>query len=222
MNIWDPFHPVAYFLHAVLGVTGILAAIVALTAVKGSRRHVLAGRTFAMAAAVAAATAIGFSFRNFAPMAIASAVLVLAAVFGAVLALRRRSPSVAVGELMASILLAIATLWLIFGAVIAITQGGLLWIPPSMFALLPVVLLINDFRFSRLDDAGRAAKRLRRHLSRMAFALAITVHSPVVIFADDLHLHPAAAFYAPFLIWPAIYFFFDDRIRKKRLELANA
>jgi len=73
MNIWDPFHPIAYFLHAALGFAGILGAIAALGVVKGSGAHIWAGRVFALAAAVAAGTAISFSFRSFAPMALASA-----------------------------------------------------------------------------------------------------------------------------------------------------
>jgi hypothetical protein len=56
MNICDPFRPFAYFLHTTLGVAGILGAILALALTKGSNRHILAGRAFAVAAAIAAAT----------------------------------------------------------------------------------------------------------------------------------------------------------------------
>jgi len=217
VNIWDPLHPVAYLLHASLGVAGILAAIVALAVLKGSAVHLLAGRTFAIAASVAAATAISFSFTNFAPMAIASAVMVLGALGSAILAFRRKSPSVAAGEILAATLMAIATLWLLFGVMLAIPQGGILWLPPMVFALFPASLLVNDIRFIRLDETERKAKRLRRHLSRMAFALAIAVHAPIVVFADDLRLNPAVAFYTPFIIWPLIFRIFDRRIAENRL-----
>ena len=41
MNIWDPFHPFAYFLHTTPGVTGMLGAILALAMTKGSSRHII-------------------------------------------------------------------------------------------------------------------------------------------------------------------------------------
>jgi hypothetical protein len=97
MNIWDPFHPIAYFLHAALGVAGILGAIMALILVKGSERHILAGRIFVVAVAVAAATAIAFSFTTFAPLAIASSVLILSVVGSAILAHRSKSTWVTAG-----------------------------------------------------------------------------------------------------------------------------
>jgi len=221
MNIWDPFHPVAYFLHTTLGVAGILGAIVALAVTKGSNPHILAGRTFAVAAAVAAATAIGFSFTTFAPMTIASAVMTFSAIGSAFLALRSKSPKVAAGELVTTILMALVLLWLLFGVVMSVPRGGLLWIPPLLFALFPAALLVNDIRFIKQGDAVRKSKRLPRHLSRMAFAFAIAVHSPIVVFADDFNIHPGLAFYGPFIIWPVIVFFFNSRIEKKLVAIAN-
>jgi hypothetical protein len=214
MNIWDPFHPVAYFLHTSLGLAGILGAILALSMTKGSSRHILAGRTFAVAAAVAAATAIGFSFTSFAPMAVASGVMTLSAVGSAFLALRSRSPRVTASEMLTSSLMAFAVVWLLAGVAMSVPQGGLLWIPPLVLASFAAALLVNDLRFMRLDDIERNAKRLPRHLSRMAFAFAIAVHAPVVVFADDLNIHPGLAFYCPFLIWPVIVFYFRMRLSR--------
>jgi len=221
MNIWDPFHPLAYFLHSILGVAGILGAIVALAVTKGSNPHVLAGRAFVLAAAVAATTAIAFSFTNFAPMSIASAILMLSVIGSAFLALQNRSPQVVAGELVTTLLMALALLWLLYGVVMSIPQGGLLWIPPLLLALFATALLINGFRFKIEDDAGRRSKRLPRHLSRMAFAFAIAVHEPIVVFADDLNIHPGLAYYGPFIIWPVIFFFFNSCLKKNSLPIAN-
>lgn len=221
MNIWDPFHPFAYFLHTSLGVAGVLGAIVALTVTKGSNPHILAGRTFAVAAVVIATTAIIFSLTNFAPMAIASAVIALSVIGSAFLALRSKSPRVAAGELVTTILMAVVLLWLLFGVSMAVPQGGLLWIPPLLFAAFSAALLINDIRFMMLDDAGRKSKQLLRHFSRMVFAFAIVVQAPIVIFADDFNIHPGLAFYGPFIIWPVIVFFFNNRIKKKLVTIAN-
>lgn len=221
MNIWDPFHPLAYFLHVALGVAGITGAITALALIKGSTPHVIAGRTFAVAAAVAAATAIVFSLTSFAPMAIASAVMMLSVIGSAILALRSNGPRVAVGELVTTVLMALVLAWILYGVAISIPQGGLLWIPPLLLALFAAAFLVNDIRFIRQDDAGRQSKRLPRHFSRMAFAFAIAVHEPMVVFADDLHIHPGVAYYAPFLIWPALALFFKSRLEKNLVTIAS-
>ena len=221
MNIWDLFHPIAYFLHTSLGVAGILGAIIALTVIKGSNTHILAGRIFAVAVAVAATTAIAFSFTSFAPMAIASAVMMFSLVGSALLAHRSKSSRVATGELVTTALMALVLLWLLYGLALSLPQGGLLWIPPLIFALLSAGFLINDVRFITQDDAGRKSKRLPRHLSRMAFAFALAVHEPLVIFADDLNIHPGLAYYGPLVIWPMIVFFFNGRLKKKSVVFAN-
>jgi bacteriorhodopsin len=219
VNIWDPFHPVAYLLHAILGFAGIFGAMTALAVVKGSARHILAGRVFAVAAAVAATTALVFSFTTFAPMAIASAVLLLSVVGGAVLAHRKKSPGVAAGELVTTLMMAFVVLWLLYGVAMAAPHGGFLWLPPMFLACVTASLLVNDVRFMRLKQTGRELKRLPRHLSRMAFAFAIAIHEPIVVFSDDLNLHPIVAFYGPLIVWPAIYFFFNARLRDKTLTL---
>lgn len=221
MHIWDPFHPVAYFLHATLGIAGIFGAIVALAALKGSSRHKLGGRTFAFAAVVAAGTAIVFSLTSFAPMAIAAAAMILGAVGSAFLALRSKSPRVTAAEILAASVMAFVVIWLLAGVALSIPQGGLLWIPPLVLACFPAALLVNDIRFIRLDSAGRYENRLPRHLSRMAFAFAIAVHEPIVVFADDLNLHPGIAFYGPLLIWPLLVIYFRNRLKANRLAIAK-
>jgi hypothetical protein len=213
MNIWDPFHPIAYFLHAVLGMAGILGAILALTFAKGSSRHILAGRIFGAAATVAAVTAIVFSFTTFAPMAIASAALMLSVVGSAILAHRSKSPAVSAGERLTTALMAFVLLWLLYGVVISVPLGGYLWIPPLIFALVSAIFMVNDIRYIRLSDAGRKSKGLRRHFSRMAFAFAIAIHEPIVVFSDDLSLPPIIAYYGPLIIWPVVYFFFNARTK---------
>lgn len=219
MNIWDPFHPIAYFLHAVLGFAGIFGAIVALALLKGSATHVLAGRVFVVAAVVASTTALVFSFTTFAPMAIASAVLLLSLVGSAIFAHRNKSPGVIAGESVTTLMMAFVVLWLLYGVAMAAPHGGFLWFPPMFLACVSAALLINDVRFMRMDQAGRESNRLPRHLSRMAFAFAIALHEPIVVFSDDLNLHPVIAFYGPLIVWPAIYYFFIARIKNNTLTL---
>ena len=219
MNIWDPFHPFVYFVHTMLGGVGLLGALIALSVTKGSSPHVLAGRAFAIAASVVAATAILFSITSFAPMAVASAAITLSAVGGALLALRNKTQKVAAGELATTILMAAVVLWLLYGGVLSYSQGGLLWIPPLAFGAIAAALFVNDLRFMKYDSNDREAKRLTRHLSRMAFAFSIAVHEPIVIFADRLSIHPALAFYGPFIVWPVLFFSFNNRIKNNLLTL---
>ena len=177
MNIWDPFHPIAYFLHAVLGFSGILGAVIALAIVKGSPSHILAGRVFAAAAVIASVTALIFSFTTFAPMAIASAVLLLSVVGSAIFAHREKKPGVVAGELVTASMMAFVVLWLLYGVAMAVPHGGFLWVPPMFLACVSAALFVNDLRFMKLEQAGRDSKRLPRHLSRMALAFAIAVHA---------------------------------------------
>lgn len=202
MNIWDPFDPVVYFMHTIVGTLGVAGAVVALAVLKGSRRHVTAGWLFTSAACVAATTAIVFGFTEFSPLALASSVMTFSALAAAVLAVRPNSRAVVMGERVTTGLMGLAFLWLSLGVLMSLGSGA--WIPPFLYALFPLGLFVSDVRFLRLDEAGRARSRLPRHYSRMAFALAIAVHAPIVSFADQIPVHPALSFFGPFLIWPLI------------------
>ena len=202
MRIWDPFNPVVYFVHTFVGALGVVGALFALSVLKGSRAHVIAGWVFTTAACIAAATAVVFSFTEFSPLALASSVMTLGAITAAVLAVRPRNRGVVVGEYVTTGLMGLAFLWLSLGVVMSIGSGA--WLPPFLYSLFPLGLVISDIRFLRLDDAGRARSRLPRHYSRMAFALAIAVHAPIVSFADQIPVHPALSFFGPFVIWPLI------------------
>lgn len=219
LELADPFPPVIYFLHTILGTLGVLLALVALAGVKGSSTHVRAGWGFTAASVVAAVTAIVFSATSPSPLAVASALMVLALVSSAVLALRPVSASVRRAEWAATATMSIA--WLILAALGAFAlalAAGLASPPPGaempplhvlalplLYVAFPTHFLLDDRRFRRLG-AERSTRAYQRHLSRMAFAFAIAVHAPVVSFADDLQLNLYVAFFGPFLLWPAILF----------------
>lgn len=206
MNIWEPFSPAVYFLHTILGTAGVLAAVVALTSSKGSRPHVLAGRVFAVAALVAAGTAIAFSFTVFSIFAVLSSLLVVTLIAGAILALRLRTPRVALGETIALVVMGLCALTLVVMTVLPLLAGAptLMWLQPALYAPFPLYFLWRDVRYRRMRGPERDQAKFGRHLSRMAFAFAIAVHAPIVSFSDDLGLDPLLAFYGPFIIWPLI------------------
>ncbi len=219
MNIWEPFDPVSYFLHTILGGLGIVGALVALAALKGSSAHVWAGRLFVFAAFVAAATAVVFSFTEFAGAALASSVMTFSCLGAALFALQPKSKAIFAGEIFTTILMVLTFLWLLLGALMFLQSGA--WLPPMLYSLFPLGLLIGDIRFLRMDERQRSIARLPRHFSRMAFALAIAVHAPIVSFSEELNLHPALAFFGPFLLWPAIVVFFKRRQAKGALAFAD-
>lgn len=220
MSIWEPFDPVTYFSHTILGGLGIVGALIALTVLKGSSGHIWAGRLFVFAAFVAAATALVFSFTTFSGPAIASSVITFSCLGAAVLALKPRSRAVLGGEIVTTFLMGAALLWMLFGSYMSIQNGR--WLIPLLYSLFPLVLLIGDLTFLRLDQRHRSGARLPRHYSRMGFALAIAVHAPIVSFGDDLGLHPALAFFGPFVIWPTIVLYFNRRQAKNQLVLASS
>lgn len=202
-----------------MGTVGVLLAVVVLAGVKGSSTHVRAGWGFVAASVVAALTAVAFSVTSPSPLAVASALMVLALVSSAVLSLRPMSASVKRAECAATATMGMA--WLILAALGAFALAlatGLAAPPPEaevppfyvlalplLNAAFPTHFLLDDRRFRRLG-ADRATRAYPRHLSRMAFAFAIAVHAPVVSFADDLQLSLYVAFFGPFLLWPAILF----------------
>ncbi|MEM1091356.1 MAG: hypothetical protein AAGI67_13305 [Pseudomonadota bacterium] len=219
MGIWEPFDPFSYFFHTILGGLGILGAIVALSVLKGSGKHIWAGRLFAFGALIAATTAVVFSFTEFSGAAISSSVMTFSALGAALFALRQKRGVVLWGELLTTTLMGLSFLWLTLGVVMSIESG--LWLPPLLYSLFPLGLFIGDIRFLRLNQQQRSSAGLSRHFSRMAFTLAIAVHAPLVTFADELPVHPAVAFFGPFLIWPAIVLTFKRRQDKGRLALAQ-
>lgn len=210
MNVWDPYNPVVYFLHTLLGTTGVLAAAVALYSRKGSVPHVRAGLVFTAFAVIASVTAVIFSATRFSPFAVVSAVIVISLVAGAILALRPRTTLVRVGEGGTTALMALALAALLVMCALPLLGGAPLFVIawPAAYALFPAWFVWDDVRFLRADADERLALRFRRHLSRMAFALAIAVHAPVVSFGDRLGIDPALAFFGPFVLWPLLVYGF--------------
>lgn len=217
LELANPFPPASYFLHTIIGTLGVLLAVVALAVAKGSRPHVAAGRGFTAAATIAAATAVHFSFTEPSPLAISSSLMMFGLLLGAVLALRAPTARVRFGEWTATALMALAWLVLVLlGAFGLAAWAGLLTpppgqsappllavLPPLAYAVFPTWFLLDDLRFRR-PGARQRPRAIGRHFSRMAFALAIAVHAPLVSFADDLGIPGWLAFFGPFLLWPLL------------------
>lgn len=215
-----PFPVLPYFLHTIIGTLGVLLAFVALGRRKGSRSHKAAGWGFVVSVAIAALTAIIFSAIVGSTLTLASALLVLGLVCGAVMALRPGTAWTRAGGWVGTGLVLLSWLILVpmglFGVAIVLQ-----WVPPPpgvaipswssvltplAYAAFPTWFLLGDLRFRRLQGDARRTAGVRQHLSKMAFALAVAVHAPVVTFADDFRLPFLLAFFVPLLLWPAILY----------------
>lgn len=209
--MWEPFDPVSYFAHVILGVIGLAGAVWALSVRKGSRGHVRAGWVFITGVGIAAFTVFVFSFTQLAPGALANAVLVCALLCSAILALKERTPAVAAGEWSCS-LFTFATILLLSAGVVFLSQrGGFLWVGPATALLVSVIFLVGDMRFYRLVAEERKQRRVARHLTRLLYCVASAVAAPFVSFADELGMNQVYMSLAPNLIWPLLVLAFRPR-----------
>lgn len=205
-----PFDPLSYWAHLAIGSIALLAALVALSTGKGGRWHKRAGWLFMGGVAVAATTAIIFSFTRFAPPAILSALVAFYAITTSWLAIRRRDAGVKRLEMALSALLLITTLLFLIATSRALALG--IATLPGAFSLIviPLALLAGDgWYFTHYDQRPRV--RLFRHVSRMAWTLVIAVRAPLFELTDDLSLNRDLVVMLPLLIAPLVLLLFGRR-----------
>lgn len=211
----DPFNPLVYWPHVVLGISSVFAVLAAIFSAKGSPLHRKAGITFSVAMGVAATTAILFSFWRFAPNALFSSFTVAYGIGMGILSLRPRAGGWRVAQWLLVIIPIMATLFALIG--IASLFAAQLPLPllatgialSSSVAIFFAVLAWKDIAFLRGGDADRF-DRLRRHALRMAVAGAEVVRAPLMSFGPPIGPDGALTiplyFFGPFLLIPLIYF----------------
>ncbi len=171
VRVWEPHDPVSYFAHVIFGIIAYGAGITALAVTKGSRKHVLAGRVFAVGMIVPALTALIFFLEMRFPLIVFQSLAVLYLVPSGILALRVPSRHRTYDGLLSIVPLALC------GAGVAQTsrvlaQGtaALQLFGPLLFATIFGSLFLSDLR--RLVSAADRSPDLRRHLVRMNLAFA--------------------------------------------------
>lgn len=205
-----PFDPISYYLHIVIGIVGLLAGVIALASKKGSRPHILAGRTFAVCIAILAITsAILLSVRMVAPLMMAAMTTVYA-VGTAILALRTATPLVKQLEYGLSSAQMIVIALFLYMAIPQVTQGNIPPIGPLVILAIPIILLVGDFNFYR-KPAQRPRLRVLRHMSRMIWALVVAIRAPIVEVNVVLQIPPPLILFAPLIIAPLIILLFRQR-----------
>lgn len=209
VNLLDPspFGPFSYYGHIGIGLVGWVAAAIALTAKKGSPTHVWAGRLFILCILIVAITSLILLSTRAAPPLMVAAITSVYAVATAYLALQPATRTVRrteYGLFGAEILLLMV---FAAGASANIAAGNIPAIGPIMIAAIPVILLVGDINFFR-KASQRSRLRIRRHLSRMIWAVVIAVRAPVTEFYSAFSLPFGLILFGPLIITPLIIWYF--------------
>lgn len=223
----DPFNPMVYWPHVVVGIGSVFAALLAIFSKKGARLHRAAGITFSAAMGIAALTAILFSTWRFAPPALVSAFSVIYAIGMAILSLRARSGAwKAVQWTLVTVPLVLGLVGLVavaslFAQDMPPTLRLMAGIPASLVTIFFLVVAFKDVGFLRTAEVDRL-RRLRRHALRMAIAAAEVVRAPLISFGPPIGPDGAFTFplyfFGPFLLIPLVYFLAMPAWVKRRAE----
>jgi hypothetical protein len=179
-------------LHICAGVVGCLSGFVAVSLLKGSRRHSIAGLVFVVSMLSLSATGAYLATLKHQPGNILGGTLTFYLVATAWMTARRRDGEPGVfdwGALL--IVLAVAAAELTLGAEAAMSPTGMKYdYPPWPYVIFGFVALLAGVGDVRLLARGgiSGAPRLARHLWRMCFAFFIAAAS---IFLARAQLFPA-------------------------------
>ncbi|MGB5484061.1 hypothetical protein [Parasphingorhabdus sp.] len=198
-----PFDALSYYAHIVIGMFGLLAAVVALSTKKGSSIHILAGRTFATCILVVAITSLILLSVRMAPPLLVAALTAVYAIGTAILALKPASAKTKMMEYGLFIFeIAVVAIFLTL-AIPQMMAGNIPPIGPLVILIIPVILLAGDIHFYR-NAHRRSALRIRRHLARMIWAFIIAVRAPLAEIYSQLDIPVAVILFGPLVIAPAM------------------
>lgn len=211
----DPFNPLVYWPHVVLGIGSVFAVLFAVFSAKGSKLHRTSGIVFSFAMGVAAITAVLFSVWRFAPPALFSSISVLYGIGMGILSLRARSGGWRALQRLLVILpfvlglVGIAAVASLFFQDLPVGIRLLAGTAASMVVVFFLSLVWKDIAFLRTGETDRF-RRLRRHALRMAIAGAEVVRAPLLSFGPPIGAEGALSFplyfFGPFLLIPLIYY----------------
>ena len=209
VNLMDPapYGSLVYYGHIAIGSIGLIAAIFALIAKKGSPSHIWAGRIFITAIMILAISSLVMLAMQLAPPLLVAAITSVYAVATGYLALQKPTKAVKRSEygLFASELL----LLLLFAimASINVAAGNINPIGPIVITIIPIILLAGDINFFRKADQ-RVKLRIRRHFARMIWAFVIAVRAPLAEIYQYLMLPAWVILFGPLVIAPMMIWLF--------------
>ncbi|MEL6547632.1 MAG: hypothetical protein AAFQ82_23615 [Myxococcota bacterium] len=196
----SPYSAISYYGHLLAGSIVLVSILVAFLARKGSSTHVRAGKVFTVFIVLTCVSSALMLFMRFVPPLFLATATTIYALCGGWLCLRPRTRAVAVTEyLLSGIELIVLSVFLFIG-VSAALAGRVPLFAPLVVAIIPALLLVEDFRWF-LGPGHRNAKRVSRHLERMIWASIIAVRAPLVeITAAGVPIPAPVLLFGPVLI----------------------
>ena len=215
----SPYAALEFYGHLIIGAIWFFAGVLAFSARKGSKVHILAGQVCIVGTLVVCITAMVMLAVEFAPPLALNSVTAPYAVLTAWLALKPATRRVKAAEYTLSIVEIIALSLFLTIAIPNVLAGSAPPVGPFIVAIIPIALLLGDLNF-HLRPAQRAKMRVRRHLARMAWAFAIMLRAPLVEFHTGgfLPLPDLVIFFAPLLIGVGLLLYFQWRFGKLPLQ----
>ncbi|MDP4576312.1 DUF1772 domain-containing protein [Qipengyuania sp. G39] len=217
----SPHHFFTYYSHIALGTIAVLAALVALYAIKGSTIHRTAGKFYLLGMGIAALTALLTITANFPGPIIVNAALALYAGGGAYLATRQRSSRVLRAEWVLFGLGLIALLGFSLLASRQVLAGNIPLVAPLGVGGPLLILVALDLNFLLRSGEYREQHRIRRHVSRIAWVLLLTVRNPVNEMRDVLGINQETVTFGPYLVVLAILVLFGPKARRMDRPLSR-
>lgn len=209
-----PFDALSYYGHIVIGIFGLLAAVVALSTKKGSNIHVLAGRIFGTCIFTVAFTSLILLSVRMAPPLLVAALTSVYAVGTAILALKAPSTKIRTMEYGLFLFEIIVVAMFLALAIPQIIAGNIPPIGPLVILVIPFILLVGDIHFYR-NAHQRSVLRVRRHLARMIWAFVIAVRAPLAEIYAQLEIPVAVILFGPLVIAPAMIAVFLKKYPRK-------
>ena len=188
-------------LHYALGAIALLALLAALVARKGSKAHIVSGRIFVVGMMIAAVTAYYFVFVSFDIPPVFDATLFVVAAGTAVLALQPPGKWIRRAELLLTVVTFVAAAMLILvGSMLLRSGAGLSAVPAAVHGAIFAALFFEDLSFRKSTE--RDKRKVRRHLFRMSWAVAIGVYAPLFTFRDSVGLSSEAVYFGAMALGP--------------------
>ena len=208
----DVYAQAPFAAHYILGFVALGAIGGALASRKGSSVHVWSGRVFVVGMIVAALTAYYFVTVQFAVPVLFDATLMMVAAGSAVLALQPRANWVVALEMLLTVVSLAAALALSAAGVQFLLSGSAGAIPASIHAAIFWSFFVGDLGFRSPDK--RRTHRVRRHLYRMAWAIAIGIYAPLFTFREEFGLSNQVVYLGAMALGPLVLLIFWGKAKR--------
>ncbi|GGA04497.1 hypothetical protein GCM10010923_12310 [Blastomonas marina] len=209
----SPYTALPYYAHIVIGLLAFVAIGVALWARKGSSLHIGAGKVYLLSLIVVGFSSAAMLAVAFVPPLMLAAVAGLYAAISSWLALQKSRQWVVVAE--AGLAIAqVAALVVFLSFAIPAIRGGAVPAPAiAVLCVIPALLLLGDIRYF-LRYKEREKLRLGRHLSRMIWAVVVTIRAPLVeVVAAGLPFPQPLLVVGPIILGFGLIWYFSRKYR---------